>query len=123
MQRKLLLQEFLGALGAVRIQWGEVLEDRIYGTVLYDELAQEERQDFVWHMREDQVPSDAVTCLLKHIRLHNLMSIDKLTLPVSAMPIDFMGESEKQKALADLLDIEVRMLDDGKETDVFFIHE
>ena len=52
MKRKLFLDTFLGALGAIKINWGKESFDRIYGTVIYNETDPDEQQDFVWYMTE-----------------------------------------------------------------------
>ncbi len=75
MKRKLFLEAFLGALGAKEIVWTDVQSDKVYGTVVYDPNDEEERQDFVWHMDESNVPSDDVRKLLLFLSGNNLMDI------------------------------------------------
>ncbi len=122
MKRKIFLETFLGALGAVRINWGATSFDKIYGTVIYDEKDPEEQQDFVWHMTEDNVPSEEVKKVIKYITNNNLIDIDRIIKPINELNLDFIEESKKEKIFDELFDIEVRMIDDGEETDRYFIH-
>jgi hypothetical protein len=122
MKRKLFLDTFLGALGAVKIIWGDTTVNKIYGTVIYDELDPEERQDFVWHMTEDNVPSEDVRKLIEYIADNNLIDIDKISKPIDELNLDFIEESQREIVINKLFDIEVRMIDDGEETDSYFIH-
>ena len=122
MKRKLFLDTFLGALGAVKIIWGDITVNKICGTVIYDEFDPEEQQDFVWHMTEDNVPSEDVRKLIEYIADNNLIDIDKISKPIDEWNLDFIEESQREIVINKLFDIEVRMIDDGEETDSFFIH-
>ena len=123
MKRKLFLETFLGALGAVKIIWGDTTSEKIYGTAIYDEPDPEEQQDFVWHMTEENVPSEDVRKVIKYISDHNLLDIDKIIEPIDELNLDFIEHSKKGKVINELFDIEVRMIDDGEETDRYFIHD
>ena len=122
MKRKLFLETFLGALGAVKIIWGDTTLEKIYGTVIYDKTDPEEQQDFVWHMTEENVPSEEVRKVIKYISDNNLIDIDKIIEPIDELNLDFIEQSKKEKVINELFDIEVRMIDDGEETDRYFIH-
>ena len=122
MKRQLFLEAFLGALGAKKIVWINVQPNRIYGAVVYDPDDEEERQDFVWHMDESNVPSDDVRKLLLFLYENNLMDIDKIIKPIDELNIDFIAKEKIEKVWNELFDVEVRMIDDGEETDRYFIH-
>ena len=122
MKRKHFLETFLGALGAIRIIWETVSNDKIYGTVVYDEGDPEERQDFVWHMTEDNVPSEEVRSVIEYLDDKNLIDIDKIIIPIEELKLDFINEFRSQGIFEELFNIEVRMIDDGEETDRYFIH-
>jgi hypothetical protein len=64
MKRKIFLKSFFKALGVEEILWTNSQTDKIYGTVIYDISAPIERQDFVWHMTENDVPSEDAKKLL-----------------------------------------------------------
>ena len=121
-KRKLFLQSFLAALHALRIIWGKIDADRVYGTVIYDESDPEERQDFVWHMREDDVPSDDVRRVIDWLVENRLIESDLIAAPVESLKIDFLDPSKKDQVFDELFSVEIRMIDDGEESDAYFIH-
>lgn len=122
MKRKLFLKTFLGALGATKIIWGISSFDKVYGTVIYDETDPYEKQDFVWYMTEDNVPSEEVRKVIKYIKDNNLIDIDKIIKPIEELNLDFIEKSSKEEVFHELFEIKVRMMDDGEETDTYFIH-
>lgn len=122
MKRKLFLETFLGALGARKINFGKETFDKIFGTVIYDETSQNEQQDFVWHMTEDKVPSEDVRKVIAYIKENNLINIDKIIKPIDELNLDFFDQCKKREVIDTLFAIEVKMIDDGEETDRYFIH-
>jgi hypothetical protein len=125
------LEQFLGALGARRIEWSSVEPAHVRGTVVYDETDPDERQDFVWELAEDETPSDEVLSLAAMIRAQGLLSIDKLTVSseelrqrYSAYSGRIYSAAEFEEVLEALESIEVPMLDDGVDGgDAYFIHQ
>ena len=129
-RRQEFLAEFLGALGAREIRDLQVTPASISGTVVYDPSDPEEQQDFRWSIRPTDAPSPAVIRLTGLIRIDGLLSIDKLRVSRQDLLARFNagqdpGYSPKQftVVLEDLLQIQVPMLDDGVESDYYFIHE
>ena len=123
MRRQIFLNSFLGALGAVEILWTDIQIYKIYGTVIYDLTDPEQRQDFVWHMTETNVPSDDVKKLLEFLSKSNLIDIDKIFTPIKQIKIDFIDKGNLEKVWDELFNIEIRMIDKGEETDGYFIHD
>ncbi|MBU2873456.1 hypothetical protein [Marinobacter salexigens] len=130
MTRKSFLAQFLGALGAERINWGLETENYISGTVLYELDDPEEFQDFCWHKSEAELPSQQVFSLAKVLREERLLSIDKITVSRGELKKRYeaacgiqMELKEFESVLESLEEIEVPMVDDGEETDIYFIHE
>jgi len=130
MRRREFLQEYLGALGASEIRWQEEATDKISGTVIYEIGDPEETQDFVWHKSEKDVPSLEVLNLARLIRKHNLLSIDQLTVTRLELREKYnleyglqLTEEEFSGVLESLESVEVPMVDEGRETDAYFIHE
>jgi hypothetical protein len=121
-KRKLFLKTFLGALGAKEILWTNTQVDKIYGTAIYELNNREERQDFVWHMSELNVPNEDVKKLLEFLSKNNLIDIDKIFKPIEEINIDFIDKSNLEKTWNELFNIEVKMIDNGEETDSYFIH-
>jgi hypothetical protein len=123
MKRQTFLKSFLGALGAVDIIWTDTQIDKIYGTVIYDLSDFDERQDFVWQMTEDNVPNENVKKLVDFLSTNNLIDIDKIIRPIEQLDINFIDKSELNNIWDELFEIEVKMLDDGQETDSYFLHD
>ena len=123
MKRKLFLEAFLGALGAKEIVWSDIQLNKVYGTVVYDPNDEEERQDFVWHMDENNVPSGDVRKLLLFLSENNLVDVDKIIRPIDELDIDFIDKNKIETVWNELFDVEVRMIDDGEESDRYFIHD
>ena len=125
------LEQFLGALGARRIEWSSVEPDHVRGTVVYDEADPDERQEFMWELAEAQAPSDEVLALAAMIHAQGLLSIDKLIVRsaelrrrYSAYSGRLYGTAEFEQLLEALESIEVPMLDgDLKGGDAYFIHQ
>lgn len=122
-KRKQFLEIFLGALGAKQIVWGQITNDSIAGTVIYDPNDLEERQDFIWHMGEKETPDEDVIALLKHLKDNSLLKGDKFTVPIAEIEVANMDEGSTGKAFDKLLAVSVNMIDEGEETDRYFIHE
>ncbi len=137
MKRKKFLTEFLGALGAVNIVWDRVEDGFISGRIEYEcDVDSEwydpddEFQNFCWHATENDVPSDDVFKLAKLLNEGNLLDIDRITVSKGELYNKFVREYGTNLSLIQfgetleaLKSIEIPMVDEGKETDVFFIHE
>lgn len=130
MRRKLFLIEFLGALGAKEIQWHKEASGSISGAVVYEIDDPEEVQEFIWHVHEADVPSEGVRKLAELLNEKRLLSIDQISVSrhelrslYSKKQGRIVPESEFIAILETLESIEIPMVDEGKETDVYFIHE
>jgi len=130
MKRREFLTEFLGALGAENIEWQEETDDFISGRVIYDKNDPEEIQDFCWHNSEEKAPSTHALELVKLLNKKKLLNIDKISVKREELRLQYnqtygsnTAEAEFGEILEELEKIEVPMVDEGKETDVYFIHE
>ena len=130
MTRKEFLIEFLGALGAVDILWQQEKDDLIFGTVIYDKDDPEETQDFCWHITESNLPDESVYNLAALLKRENLLNIDKIKISKDNLHalynkafIASLTSDQFSNVLNSLKTIEVPMVDDGNETDIYFIHE
>ena len=130
MKRREFLTEFLGALGAENIEWQEENDHLISGIVIYDSNDPEETQEFCWHVKEQEVPSSQVLELAKLLKQNQLLSIDQIKVTREELRQQYSEKmglivpmQEFSKIIEELEEIEVPMVDDGKETDVYFIHE
>ena len=129
-RRQEFLADFLGALGAQEIRHLQVTPAAISGTVVYHPSDPEETQDFRWSIPPIAAPSPAVIRLIGLIRSSGLLHSDKLVVPRQDILARFnagrdSGYSTEQFTviLEELLQIQVPMLDDGVESDHYFIHE
>ena len=122
-RRQKFLKEFLRALGAKEILWTDETENSISGTVIYDLTDLEERQDFIWHMTEQKVPSEQVKDLLAYLTTQGLIDIDKLKVPATKIEIPNIDNETKERLFDELFDVQVNMVDEGEETDYYFIHD
>jgi len=122
-KRKAFLKSFLGVLGVKEILWSDTQSDKVYGTAIYDLTDPDERQDFVWHMTEDNVPNDDVKKLLEFLSNNKLVDIDKIIKPIEELNIDFIDKNKLDENWNELFNLEVRMIDEGEETDRYFIHD
>ncbi|MES9887139.1 MAG: hypothetical protein ABW140_10030 [Candidatus Sedimenticola sp. 6PFRAG1] len=130
MRRREFLKEFLGALGAEEIEWINETPEKISGKVIYEINDPEEIQEFIWRKHESDVPDQKVIALIKLIRKDNLLSIDQLRVTREELRRIFNAEyglssteQEFSSVLEALEEVEVSMVDEGKETDAYFIHE
>lgn len=130
MTRKEFLTEFLGALGAVDILWAQSLDNYISGRIIYEFDDPEEVQDFCWHRSDKNMPDDSVCQLAMLLNKNQLLDIDKITVSRDSLHSLYsqefnvsLSQDQFNKILVALEEIEVPMVDDGKETDIFFIHE
>jgi len=130
MRRKQFLKEFLGALGAKDIKWQEESDEYVSGIVIYEIDDPEEIQEFIWRIQESEVPPKEVKVLAELLNQKALLSIDQIKVSrdelrnlYSKKQERIVPENEFLAILEALEQIEVPMVDEGKETDVYFIHE
>ena len=123
MKRREFLTEFLGALGAEDIDWHSENDHIITGRVIYDKNVPEEVQDFCWHKSENDVPSTEVLKLAKLLKTNELLSIDQISVTREELRLlynksygESTSESEFFAVLNALEEIEIPMVDEGKET-------
>jgi hypothetical protein len=122
MKRKLFLETFLRALGAVHISWGRIEPDKIYGTVVYDLTDPEDYQDFVWHMTEENVPSEDARKLIQYLSDRHFIDADRITIPLSAHRFDFIEPARHKQVIDELFHIEVKLVDAGRETGTYSLY-
>jgi len=67
-KKRKILNEFLGALGAIKIDCLSASDNKISGTVFYDLGDSDEKKKFGWHMTGNNIPSEEVYRLAKLIK-------------------------------------------------------
>lgn len=123
-------ENFLLALGVNKVVFDKKGAKLLSGRVYFDDVTEEESQDFKF------VPSGEIefnTCLdtlISKIRELRLIDIDRISIG-REMLVKLLHESglpefspeESRRAVSDLFRIRIDMIDDGEETDYFFVHE
>ena len=121
--RQLFLEEFLKLYSVKSVHYKIIETEGIRGTAIYDLNDPEEIQDFYWHMKDKNIPSKECFELMQIINENKWCDIDKII--VSEQKLLEISEMEKsifEKAFDELFEVEIRMIDDGEETDTFYVH-
>ncbi|HIQ57418.1 TPA: hypothetical protein EYG84_01930 [Candidatus Gracilibacteria bacterium] len=96
--------------------------DSISGIAIYDENDPEERQEFIWHKSEMEVPSPELNILIEKIVTEKWHNGDKISEHIEELEFAEFDNKTKEKILNELFDVEIRMVDDGEETDTYLVH-
>lgn len=137
MSRLDFLGEFLGALGAESLRINKACEESIEGRAFFenDPLANyyepddDQGQDFIWHSKESAIPSHVACNIVALLNTNKLLDIDKLKVSRKELFTSYLDKYEAleyhqfETGWEEVLGLVVNMVDDGKETDIFFIHE
>jgi hypothetical protein len=122
-KRQIFLDHFLGLYGVDKVEINNVDTDKIYGIANY--LDEDETQEFCWHMTEENVPSEDLIQLIKIIKDNKFNRTDKIIVTADTI-YEKSGWTNRSKfniTYDKLFEIEVKMIDDGEETDSYFIHD
>lgn len=124
LKRKIVLEEFLRLYSVRIVEYNQITKDEIHGTAIYDSNDPEERQDFCWHMTEENVPSDDSVEIMKIINQNKWCDIDKIIVAEDYL-FEITRWSDRarfDKAFDEIFDVYINMVDDGLESDAFFVH-
>ncbi len=124
MRRQKFLEEFLKLYRVEKVEYTKVEDEKIIGIAIYDTNNSEEKQEFCWHMSEEKLPSESTLKLIQIINENGWCDIDKITVSKKELFQKLKWNNEKlfNEAFAELFDVEINMLDNGEETDSFFVH-
>ena len=122
-KRKIFLEHYFKLFGMEKIQWIDKNEKSIRGIVVYDSSDLDERQEFVWHKSENEVPTEKVNFLIDKLISKKLLIGDKLIKPTTEIRFTEFDDSTKEKLFAELFDVGINMVDNGIETDMFYVHD
>ncbi len=121
--RQLFLEEFLKLYSVKYIDYKLIENDGIGGIAIYDFDDPEEIQEFYWLMKDENVPSKECFELIKIINQNKWCDIDKIIVSEKKLyEVSKMEKTTFEKAFDELFEVEIRMIDDGEETDSFFVH-
>jgi hypothetical protein len=122
-RRQIFLEHFLGLYEVHKVEITNATIDKIYGIAIY--LDNDDKQEFCWHMSEQNVPTDGLNQLIKVIKDNKFNRTDKIVVTAD-MIFEKSGWTDRKKfnfTYDNLFEIEVKMIDNGEETDSYFIHD
>jgi hypothetical protein len=122
--RQKFLEEFLKLYKVIEVEYSEITTEKVFGIAIFDLNDPEEIQQFCWSMSEDNVPPKEVLEIVKIINENHWCDIDKITVSENEL-FEKMGWNDRQLFDTNfdrLFKVEIRMIDDGEETDSFFVH-
>ena len=117
-----LLKSFLKLYEVEKIELTKETADSISGIAIYDESVPEEKQEFIWHKTENEVPSAELNILIENIVAEKWHNGDKITKDIAEMEFIEFDNETKNRMEFELFEINVKMVDDGEETDSYFVH-
>ena len=116
------LKSFLRLYKVNKIELIKESNDFIRGIAIYDQNDPEERQEFIWYKTEDETPSPDLSILIDKIISEKWHDGDKIFKQIQDLEIAELQQESKENALNELFDIEIKMIDNGEETDTYFVH-
>jgi hypothetical protein len=116
------LKSYLKLFEVDRIELTNEMVDSISGIAIYNKNELEERQEFIWHKSEKQTPSLELNILIEKIVKKKWHDGDKISKHIEDLEFEEFDNSTKEKILNELFDVRISMVDDGKETDSFWVH-
>ena len=117
-----LLKSFLKLYEVEKIELTNETADSISGIAIYDESDPEERQEFIWHKTENEIPSAELNILIEKIVVEKWHNGDKITKDIAEIEFVEFDNETKNKMEFELFEINVKMVDNREETDSYFVH-
>jgi hypothetical protein len=101
----------------------EIIDDKIVGTLSWKN--EDDKQDFSFFIKSD-FDFNLFKALCCYLNEAGLVDGDRIKIAPEDLKIKLIRlgwmDSNAKKAIDELCSFEVKMLDDGEETDSFFIH-
>ena len=122
-RRQIFLEHFLGLYEVDKVEITNATTDKIYGNAIY--LDDDDKQEFCWHVSEQNVPTEDLIQLIKVIKDNKFNRTDKIVVTAD-MIFKKSGWTDRTKfnfTYDNLFQIEVKMIDNGEETDSYFLHD
>lgn len=116
------LKSFLKLYGVENIELTNQTKNTISGIAIYDKDDIEERQEFIWHRTEKDVPPNELIILIEKIVTEKLHNRDKISERVKEIEFVELDNTTKEKMLDELFKVDIKMVDNGEETDSYFVH-
>ena len=121
-KRLIFLKSYLKLYEVEKIELINETVDSISGIAIYDENTPEERQEFIWHKSEKEVPSSELNILIEKIVKEKWHNGDKITKDIAEIEFVEFDNETKNRTEFELFDVNVKMIDNGEETDSYFVH-
>ncbi|SEA68104.1 hypothetical protein SAMN05192529_1466 [Arachidicoccus rhizosphaerae] len=107
-----------------KIEEYKIVNKKIFGTVGW--LNEEDRQDFVFKIDFDTLILSRVKSLCDFLYEMNLVNGDKIIVSennlLEMLKKEGWSRIDAKEAVDGLCSLEVKMVDEGEETDSFFVH-
>ncbi|MDY7394293.1 hypothetical protein UMM65_03510 [Aureibaculum sp. 2210JD6-5] len=116
------LKSYLKLYGVEKIKLFNETKSTISGLAIYDESDLDERQEFIWYKSEQEVPPPELIVLIEKIVANKWHTGDKISEHIEELEFSEFDNQTKEKILNELFDIKIKMIDDGEETDSFYVH-
>jgi hypothetical protein len=122
-----IVYEFISSFFAVfkaHINYYKISDANVFGSVVWED--ENELQIFSWHIEFEDYILVKMKLLCEYLIKNNLVCIDKVKITKKELIIrlSYQGWNfiEAQKNIDYLCSVKIKMIDDGEETDSFFIH-
>jgi hypothetical protein len=116
------LRNFLKLYEVIKVENIVETENSISGIAIYDELDPDERQEFIWHISEVDIPSPELNILIEKIVSKKWHNGDKISKHIEFMEFSEFSNETRDKILDELFDVNIKMVDEGEETDSYWVH-
>jgi len=117
------LKSYLRIFGVDKIELTTISKNSISGIAFYeDETDHDDRQEFIWHKSENEVPSVELNLMIDKIVAKKWHSGDKISEHIERLEFEEFNETTREKILEELFDVRISMVDDGEETDSYWVH-
>ena len=116
------LKSYLKLYDVKRIELTNETLESISGIAIYDEKDPDERQEFIWHKSEKEIPSPELNILIEKIVAEKWHNGDKITKDISEMEFIEFDNQTKDRIEFELFEVNIKMVDNGEETDSYFVH-
>ena len=122
MKRLNFLKSFLKFYSVEKIEIINETENWIHGIAIFTNSDPEEKQEFIWYKSEAEAPSVELNILIDRIVTDKLHVGDMILKETDKLVFTEFSNQTKDELINELLEIEVKMIDNGEETDIFFVH-
>jgi hypothetical protein len=107
-----------------QIEEAKIIDDKVTGIVGWED--EEDRQDFSWTIVANWILLPKAKLLCDYLNDNNLVNGDFVIISeeelISRLIISNWNKEDAMSCIDFLFSIEVKMIDDNKETDSFFLH-